>query len=223
MRVVFLDKFKALLSSFWVLQLIGWALYGVLIYITFLTVGLMVARGLAKQQTRTLGMIAPNIANPFWPEVVRGVVRPGRGLGMVLHREHRPLAVPQPFARVVVEIDVTRLPAALRDRLDDVVDVRRSGLVDEFEVPLGLYLQAALTESRRETLGPGTRIFADFEFPGADQWRLRVRADFFNLFNRANFRGPNMTALRAVCPAAASTVKAAQTRTTASQSMKPVV
>jgi LacI family transcriptional regulator len=33
----------------------------------------LLARGLAKQQTRTIGMIAPNIANPFWPEVVRGV------------------------------------------------------------------------------------------------------------------------------------------------------
>ena len=33
----------------------------------------LLARGLAKQQTRTVGMIAPNIANPFWPEVVRGV------------------------------------------------------------------------------------------------------------------------------------------------------
>src|ERR1044071_10242914 len=32
------DKLKARLSSFWVLQLIGWTLYGVLIYITFLTV-----------------------------------------------------------------------------------------------------------------------------------------------------------------------------------------
>ena len=38
MKVFPLDKLKALLSSFWVLQLIGWALYGVLIYITFLTV-----------------------------------------------------------------------------------------------------------------------------------------------------------------------------------------
>ncbi|HET6975960.1 MAG TPA: histidine kinase [Pyrinomonadaceae bacterium] len=38
MKVFALDKFKARLSSFWVLQLIGWALYGVLIYVTFLTV-----------------------------------------------------------------------------------------------------------------------------------------------------------------------------------------
>jgi len=33
----------------------------------------LLARSLATQQTRTLGMIVPNIANPFWPEVVRGV------------------------------------------------------------------------------------------------------------------------------------------------------
>jgi hypothetical protein len=38
MKVFSLDKFKDPLSSFWVLQLIGWTLYGVLIYITFLTV-----------------------------------------------------------------------------------------------------------------------------------------------------------------------------------------
>ena len=33
----------------------------------------LLARGLVTQQTRTIGMIVPNIANPFWPEVVRGV------------------------------------------------------------------------------------------------------------------------------------------------------
>lgn len=38
MKVFSLDKLKARLSSFWVLQLIGWSLYGVLIFITFLTV-----------------------------------------------------------------------------------------------------------------------------------------------------------------------------------------
>src|SRR4030095_12530084 len=37
MKVFSLEKLKDP-SSFWVLQLIGWALYGVLIYITFLTV-----------------------------------------------------------------------------------------------------------------------------------------------------------------------------------------
>jgi LacI family transcriptional regulator len=32
----------------------------------------LLARGLATQQTKTLGMIVPDIANPFFPEVVRG-------------------------------------------------------------------------------------------------------------------------------------------------------
>ena len=38
MKVFSLDKLKDPSSSFWILQLIGWTLYGVLIYITFLTV-----------------------------------------------------------------------------------------------------------------------------------------------------------------------------------------
>jgi LacI family transcriptional regulator len=33
----------------------------------------LLARSLATQHTRTIGMIVPNIVNPFWPEVVRGV------------------------------------------------------------------------------------------------------------------------------------------------------
>ncbi len=44
----------------------------------------LLARGLAKQETRTLGMIAPNIANPFWPEVVRGVEDAAHAAGYTL-------------------------------------------------------------------------------------------------------------------------------------------
>jgi LacI family transcriptional regulator len=32
----------------------------------------LLARSLAKQQSHMLGMVVPDIANPFWPEVVRG-------------------------------------------------------------------------------------------------------------------------------------------------------
>src|SRR5678815_1738209 len=32
----------------------------------------LLARSLAKQRTQTMGMIVPDIANPFFPEVVRG-------------------------------------------------------------------------------------------------------------------------------------------------------
>lgn len=44
----------------------------------------LLARGLATQETRTLGMIAPNIANPFWPEVVRGVEDAAHAAGYTL-------------------------------------------------------------------------------------------------------------------------------------------
>ena len=44
----------------------------------------LLARSLAKQQTHTLGMIAPNIANPFWPEVVRGVEDAAHAAGYTL-------------------------------------------------------------------------------------------------------------------------------------------
>ena len=44
----------------------------------------LLARGLATQQTHTIGMIAPNIANPFWPEVVRGVEDAAHAAGYTL-------------------------------------------------------------------------------------------------------------------------------------------
>lgn len=44
----------------------------------------LVARSLARQQTRTLGMVALNIANPFWPVVVRGVEDAARARGYEL-------------------------------------------------------------------------------------------------------------------------------------------
>jgi LacI family transcriptional regulator len=40
-----------------------------------------VARGLATQRTRTIGLIVPDITNPFFPEVARGVQDVARGNG----------------------------------------------------------------------------------------------------------------------------------------------
>src|SRR5438552_12567389 len=62
-------------------------------------------------------------------QIVR-VVRSRRGLGMILHREHRPLAVSQSLARAVVEVDVTRLPSVLRHgvRIDGEAVVLRRDL-----------------------------------------------------------------------------------------------
>lgn len=44
----------------------------------------LLARGLAKQRTQTLGMIVPDIANPFFPEVVRGAEDTAHAAGYTL-------------------------------------------------------------------------------------------------------------------------------------------
>ena len=44
----------------------------------------LLARGLAKQRTLTLGMIVPDIANPFFPEVVRGAEDTAHAAGYTL-------------------------------------------------------------------------------------------------------------------------------------------
>ena len=44
----------------------------------------LLARSMAKQRTQTLGMIVPDIANPFFPEVVRGAEDTARAAGYTL-------------------------------------------------------------------------------------------------------------------------------------------
>jgi DNA-binding LacI/PurR family transcriptional regulator len=44
----------------------------------------LVARSLAKQQSRMLGMVVPDIANPFWPAVVRGAEDRAHAAGYTL-------------------------------------------------------------------------------------------------------------------------------------------
>jgi LacI family transcriptional regulator len=44
----------------------------------------LLARSLARQRTQTLGMIVPDIANPFFPEVVRGAEDVAHGAGYAL-------------------------------------------------------------------------------------------------------------------------------------------
>lgn len=44
----------------------------------------LLARSLARQKTHMIGMIVPDIANPFWPEVVRGAEDQARRAGYTL-------------------------------------------------------------------------------------------------------------------------------------------
>jgi len=76
--------------------------------------------------------------------------------------------------------------AAARNLARFVRDARRSGRIPErvrvaLLCPEQEILQALLTESRRETLGPGTSIFADLEFPGALDFAKRFGADCVSL------------------------------------------
>ena len=72
-------------------------------------------------------------------------------------------------------------------------DARRSGLIPE---PLAVamlcpekeVLMAALTESRVEPLGEGTRAFADFEFPGVLDFASRYGASCVSMGARRRFR-----------------------------------
>ena len=88
--------------------------------------------------------------------------------------------------------------AAARDLARFLRDARRSGRIPErvrvaLLCPEQEILQALLTESRRETLGPGTSIFADLEFPGALDFGKRFGADCVSLGIRRrtwpDFRG----------------------------------
>jgi two-component system, LytTR family, sensor kinase len=69
MKALRSNKFKDALSSFWVLQLIGWALYGVLIYITFLTVVPPNARFnllLVKISRTVTGFVLTSVMRPIY-------------------------------------------------------------------------------------------------------------------------------------------------------------
>ena len=72
--------------------------------------------------------------------------------------------------------------AAARELARFLRDARSSGRIPErvrvaLLCPQQEILQALLTESRRETLGRGTSIFADFELPGALEFAKRFGAD----------------------------------------------
>lgn len=72
--------------------------------------------------------------------------------------------------------------AGARELARFVRDARSSGRIPErvwvaLLCPQQEILQALLNESRRETLGRGTIIFADFELPGALDFAKRFGAD----------------------------------------------
>jgi LacI family transcriptional regulator len=85
----------------------------------------LLARGLAKQRTQTLGMIVPDIANPFFPEVVRGAedVAAGAGYSLVIASSDNDLGKEDAYLRLFLSKRVDgiilskapgRMPAEVR-------------------------------------------------------------------------------------------------------------
>lgn len=105
----------------------------------------LVARGLAKQQTRTIGMIVPNIANPFWPEVVRGVEDAAQAAGYTLllasnddDRAKEGLYLRMFFAKRVDGLVITKAAGPLQSEIAGLLRNARTPIVQLMRVASGI-------------------------------------------------------------------------------------
>src|SRR3954468_790358 len=88
----------------------------------------LLARGLAKQRTQTLGMIVPDIANPFFPEVVRGAedVAHAGGYTLLIASSDNDLKKEEAYLRLFLAkrvdgIILTKAPGRLSPVLQDAL------------------------------------------------------------------------------------------------------
>src|SRR5689334_25202594 len=95
------------------------------------------------------------------PKEVAGVVGTRRRLRVILHAEHRQLAVPQPLAGGVVEVEMARLEPAGRHRrgIDGEVVILRGDLDAAGGEVTYRVVRAVMTE--RQLVGPATGGQAD--------------------------------------------------------------
>ncbi|HCM28232.1 MAG: hypothetical protein A2Z99_02985 [Treponema sp. GWB1_62_6] len=108
-----------------------------------------VARGLATGKSRSVGLIIPDIANPFFPQLVRGIqeaLRP-RGYGLFLCDSDRDIGKEKEHVRVLLEkhVDGVILSSTISD-CDCQLD-----LLDERSVPY--VLLDRIIEARAEGAG----------------------------------------------------------------------
>ena len=115
----------------------------------------LLARSLARRQSHTLGMIVPDIVNPFWPEVVRGAEDRAHQAGFALLlantdddrlREERYLDLF--LAKRVDGILLTRSPAALSPDLLARIDHAGTPIVQVTRLIPGLAGDAVLLDDR---------------------------------------------------------------------------
>jgi LacI family transcriptional regulator len=113
----------------------------------------LLARSLATQQTRTIGMIVPNIANPFWPEVVRGVEDTAHEAGYTL------LLASSDDDRVS---EAVYLRLFLAKRVDGVVLTKAAGPLDRGLAVLLQRTRTPVVQLMRFSAGmAGDRVLVD--------------------------------------------------------------
>lgn len=81
----------------------------------------LLARSLARQKTHMIGMIVPDIANPFWPEVVRGAEDQARRAGYTLFLSNSDDDANQ---------EAVYLSVFLANRVDGIIMAKAPGRVD---------------------------------------------------------------------------------------------
>lgn len=115
----------------------------------------LLARGLARQQSQTLAMIVPDIANPFFPEVVRGAEDTAReaGYSLVLAssdndavREDRYLHLF--LARRVDGILLTKAPAPFKRQTAALLRHAGVPVVQVARIATGIKSDAVLMDDR---------------------------------------------------------------------------
>ena len=115
----------------------------------------LLARGLAQRRTQTLAMIVPDIANPFFPQVVRGAEDAARAAGysVVLASTDNDAAREELYlnlflARRVDGILLTKAPAPLRREMAAALRRAAVPVVQLARTVAGLRADAVLMDDR---------------------------------------------------------------------------
>ncbi len=115
----------------------------------------LLARSLAKQRSQMLGMIVPDIANPFWPDVVRGAEDQAHAAGYTLllantddDATKEALYLTLFLAKRVDGILISKAPGRLHPDLVDRLVAARTPLVQVTRISPDLDSDAVLMDDR---------------------------------------------------------------------------
>ncbi len=118
----------------------------------------LLARGLAKRQTHTIGMIVPDIANPFFPQVVRGAEDEAQkdGYSILLcnsddKQEKEEVYLELLLSKRVDGILLTKTPGRFSPRLQQMLAYVKTPIVLLMRTAPGVRADAAVTDDLKGT------------------------------------------------------------------------